>query len=271
MAEETEKTMEVTEQVNASISKQPGLRVVTKTLRGDWEGLSKCAKAAKVGRNFDSSSDPGFEGLEGKISSVQCVRVPGGLADYTVSTSEFEDVVVLELDFMEVQKPIRSWHYDAEGDKKPDLTKLRAWERLDGNTATQADYDAYRTGPASESSSETLSGATLTLAKMIREEGIESYAVYTPVLTKTSRLADLSKIEKLGDKIGQIDTPSASETVGEIDGGKLTGVAKQWLKTADRLQGALDGTFTRTETWTGADKWNANLYGSSSTSSASSK
>ena len=268
MAEETVE-MKATEQVNASIVKQPGLRIVTKTLRGDWETLSKAATAQKVGTNVGSSSSSsvGLD-LEGKVSSVQCVRVPGGLADYTVSTSEYEEVVTLELDFMEVQKPIRSWHQDLEGDKKPDLVKLRAWERLGESTETQADYDAYRTGPASESSSETLSGATLILAKMIREDGIESYAVYTPVLTKTSRLADLSKVEKLGNDIGKIGKPEATETVGEIQLASLTAIAKQWLKTADRLQGALDGTFTRTETWTGADKWNTNLYGGS-TSSAS--
>lgn len=79
-----------------------------------------------------------------------------------------------------------------------------AWEWLGESTETQADYGAYRTGPASEGSPETLARATL--AKMIREGGGESFAVYTPALIKTSRLSDLSKLEKVGDKIGQIDT-----------------------------------------------------------------
>lgn len=126
MTEETEKQMEVTEQVYASIVKQPGLRVVTKTVRGDWQTLSDATTKQKVGRSLSSGGDVNFKGLEGKVSSVQCVRVLGGLADYTVNTSEYEGVAVLELDFMKVQKPIRSWHEDLEGDKKPDLTKLRA-------------------------------------------------------------------------------------------------------------------------------------------------
>jgi len=127
MTEETEKQMEVTEQMDASIVKQPGLRVVTKTVRGDWQTLSDAATKQKVGRSLSSGGDVSFKGLEGKVSSVQCVRVlGGGLADYTVNTSEYEGVAVLELDFMKVQKPIRSWHEDLEGDKKPDLTKLRA-------------------------------------------------------------------------------------------------------------------------------------------------
>lgn len=264
--------LEPTEQPQASIVKQPGLRIATQTLRGPWKALSAAAKAAKVGMMLDSSSDLGFDSdmSKGRISTVQCVRLPGQLADYTVSTTERENIVIWGLDFMEIQKPIRTWHADKGGEEKPDLNKLRAWERMGENEATWKEYDDYvwdsGGGPNNPSKPNAkLEGATLTLAKMIREEGIESYAVYTPVLTKTSVTGDLSEFSDIGRDIGKIGAPDAGSAEGNMGSLAVATIIKnlggEWLKTADRLQGAMDGTFQRIEIWTGAEKWNPNLYG----------
>lgn len=254
------------EQPNASIVKQPGLKITTQTLRGAWDTLSAAATAAMVGQRLTSSSDPGFGGLSGRIATVQCVRLPGQLADYTVSVTEHDDVVIWAVDFMEIQKPIRTWHADKEGEEKPKLRDLRAWERLGESESTWKEYDdyVYDLGDGTSSNpKKTLTGATLTLAKMIREEGIETYAVYTPIVSKTSIISELEKLTGVGDNIGKvcaIDTLGGDPMGGLAIGDLIAGLNKQWLKTADRLQGAMDGTFQRIETWTGADKWNPNLY-----------
>lgn len=254
------------EQPQASIIKQPGIKVTTKTVRGQWETLEAAAKAAMVGFGLNSTADLFNGELTGRIATVQCVRTVGDLADYTVSVTEHDDVVIWGLDFMEIQKPIRAWHADKEDEKKPNLTQLRAWERLGENEATQEAYDRYvwqLDGGTSSKPEEILTGATLELAKMIREEGIETYALYTPIVTKTTVISDLSQLTGVGDnigKVGAVDT-SGGDPMGSfaIDS-LLSGLNKQWLKTADRIQGAMDGTFQRVETWTGADKWNPNLY-----------
>lgn len=257
------------EQPHASIVKQPGLKVTTQTLRGAWDTLSTAAKAAKVGMSFNSTSNPGgfSDDMEkGRISTVQCVRLPGQLADYTVSVTERENVTIWGLDFMEIQKPIRTWHADKEGEEKPNLGDLRAWERLGESESTWKEYEdyVYDLGDGTSSNpKKTLTGATLTLAKMIREEGIETYAVYTPIVSKTSIISELEKLTGVGDNIGKvcaIDTSGGDPMGGLAIGDLIAGLNKQWLKTADRLQGAMDGTFQRIETWTGADKWNPNLY-----------
>lgn len=88
---------------------------------------------------------------------------------------------------------------------------------------------------------------------------MEYFSVYTPVLTRTSVVTDLSKISLGG--VGKIGKPTSSgSAAGNLDLSTLTGLAKDWLKTADRLQGAIDGTFQRVEQWTGADKWDPDLY-----------
>ena len=103
-----------------------------------------------------------------------------------------------------------------------------------------------------------LTGETLALAEKILK-GVEYYSVYTPVLTRTSVVANLAGISLGG--VGKIGAPTSSgSAAGNVNLSTLTALAKEWLKTADRLQGAIDGTFQRVEQWTGADKWDPDLY-----------
>ncbi len=244
------------EQPQISITKQPGLKVTTTIARGDWDSMKNYAENTKIGFGGNSSTYPDTTG-NGKVSSVQVVRTPGGMADYTVSVTERETVAVWNVDFMEIQKPIRTWHADKTGSDKPDLAKLRAWERLGESENGWSEYEKY---VYDTNTGATLTVPTLTLAKMIREEGVETYSIYTPVLTRVTQLTAVPT--DIGGDTGKIVTPTAStdDIIGGDQIATLTKLASEWLKTGDTLQGAMDGTFQRTETWIGADKWNENLY-----------
>ncbi len=250
---------------SAAIIKQPGMKVTTRVFRGAWEDLEKDVDQQVVGREVVSHSGMSYITFGGTVSQAACQRVTGGLADLTLSTVEREEVVLWNLDFMEVQKPIRAWHADeTETAKKPDLTKLSAWETFKEQAATRTYYDGYYwkdpSGVTGSSSDDcNLKDATLTLAKMIREEGIESFSVFTPVITKVTYLESVP--DDLGTDIGKICTPSdANDAFGSVDIEKLAALATQWLKNADRLQCALDGSLVRTEVWMGAKVWNEKLY-----------
>lgn len=232
------------------LTKQPGLVVHRKTWVGDYKALETYAKGLNVGRKPEGGSSADIKDVpEGFVASVELTRLNGKRGAFTLSTSLYESIDVWGLEMTELQKPIKTWKRNAPDGEKPDLTLLSNWEGQAGNPAFEQDYNAYKYR------GQSLTGVTLTLAKMIREEGISHYVVYTPIITCSSRLNELPS--DIGKNIGKIGTPTAADGT---DISKLTAAATQWLKTADRIQGALDGTYTRIQQWTGADKWNPNLY-----------
>ena len=232
------------------LTKQPGLVVRRKTWVGDYTALEGFTKELNVGRKPEGGSSAGISDLpEGFVASVELARLNGKRGSLTLALAKHEDIDVWGLEMTELQKPIKTWKRNAPDSEKPDLTLLANWEGQAGNQAFEQDYNNYRYR------GEALTGNTLTLAKMIREEGIEAYVAYTPIITCTSRLNELPG--DIGEDIGKIGNPTAPDGT---DISKLVATAKEWLKTADRIEGALDGTYTRVEQWTGADKWNPNLY-----------
>ena len=89
--------------------------------------------------------------------------------------------------------------------------------------------------------------------------GIETYNVYLPVVTKTSRyIAPMtSSTFPYDGKLGKYDTPAVKPS--GYDG------ANRWFKSGDKYSRANNGTWTRTEEWTYTDdtthSW---IYSSSS-------
>lgn len=248
MAETDWKTSHQTPQ--EGLTKQPGLVVHRKTWVGDYNALKAYAENLHVGRKTEGGSSANISDVpEGFVASVELTRLNGDRGAFTLSTTLYESIDVWGLEMTELQKPIKTWKRNAPDGEKPDLTLLSNWEGQAGNPAFEKDYNAYKYR------GQALTGNTLELAKMIREEGIEAYVVYTPIITCTSRLNELPG--DIGKSIGKIGAPTAADGT---DISKLTAAAKEWLKTADRIEGALDGTYTRVQQWTGADKWNPNLY-----------
>ena len=249
----TNSTLSPTCQPNTTIAKQPGLTVRTSYVRGDWEKLKEYAEGAKVG--LPPPVDTAWTGDfgTGNVTTLNLQRDAGDLATLAISVAEKDDTETWLLEWQEISKDIRTW--TPTTGEKPDLAALRLWEALASSDPTSYNAYIYNTQDGTK-----LTGNTLLLAQMIREEGIESYLVFTPTITKISTLTSLTNFTS---KVGKIDTPTSASkdsVVGSIDVSKFTALATQWLKTADRIQTALDGTIQRTEVWTGADVWNSNLY-----------
>ena len=234
------------------LTKQPGIQIKSIAFEGDYDELETFANACIVGRKVPSftGSTPADWPKKGIVSAAEVMRLKGHRGRLTLSYTTLETCEVWGLEMMEVQKPIKTWMAGAEASKKPDLNLLANWETQANNPALQAEYNAYKYNGTA------LEGNTLELAKMIREEGIEHYVVYTPVITCTTRLNEIPN--DIGADNGKITTPTSGDDNVTIT--NLTGTASQWLKTGDRLTGAIDGTYTRVQQWTGADKWNTNLY-----------
>lgn len=239
-----------------SLSKQPGLTLITRTWVGDYDSLEEFAKTLTVGREVEtiSSIDITKDDIpDGFLAAAELASLNGkrGRLSLTIAKHQ-ENVEVWGLEPAEIQKPIRTWMADAQNTAdRPDLTLLDNWAAQAGNQALADDYHNYRWN------GQELSGNTKKLAEMIRQ-GIESYLVYTPVVTCVTRLNEIP--DDIGEDLGKICKPASKDSDMNDAVTKLAALAEDWLKTADRIQGALDGTFTRTQQWTGADKWNENLY-----------
>lgn len=252
--------IEPKETYTQTIAKQNDLKTTTVAYQGAWKDLAAIAENLKVGTTGKQNSSAGGNAIEGFnengdfIAGVVATRQQGGLGTLQVTFSARDNIETWNLDFLEIQKPILNWHADQEDG--PDLQQLRKWQRLETVDGAWDAYSNFLTEVGDESSK--LTGDTLKLAEKILK-GVDSFSVYTPVLTRTSVVTDLENLSLGG--VGKIGEPAAGDTAaGNVDLSKLTALAKEWLKTADRLQGAVDGTFQRVEQWTGADKWDEDLY-----------
>lgn len=256
MADPIKPNLELTEQPAKSLAKQPGLKTATLVLRGPWEEIEELADQCRVG----FAAPTRVEGAVGRVAAATATRQSGGYGTLELATTQREETETWNLDFLEIQKPIRNWKADAENpDDRPNMTDLAAWERLKTLDGAWEAYSGFYKSTEMSSSTQ-LSGNTLKLARKIFR-GVEAFSLYTPVLTRVSVVNDLSALEGLGKDIGTVCAPTGGDDiVGSLALGTLTGLAKQWLKTADRLQGALDGSFQRVEVWTGADMWDGDLY-----------
>lgn len=239
-----------------SLTKQPGITMRSNSWVGDYATLEAKAAAWEVGVTSIQTVGSSMENFPaGYVASVELQPLKGGRGRLIVTCAQQSDTPVWGLEMTEIQKPIRNWHAtEAEG-TKPDTALLAGWENQKGIKDLAKEYDAYRYN------GQALTGETLTLAKMIREEGIEYYVVFTPIITCVTRHNGVP--QDVGKNIGKIETPADAPA-------NLSSAASAWLKTADRLQGSIDGVYTRTQQWTGADKWNTNLYENAESSSSGS-
>lgn len=243
-----------------TIAKQNDLMTATVVYQGDWDKIKATIENLKVGTTGKQNSSSGGNFIDGFnedndfIAGAVATRQQGGLGTLQVSFSRRDQIETWNLDYLEIQKPILNWHADQEDG--PDLQQLRKWQRLETADGAWDAYSNFLTEVGDETSK--LTGDTLKLAQKIIK-GVDSFSVYTPVLTRTSVVTDLESLTLGG--VGKIGEPTAGDTIaGNVDLSTLTALAKEWLKTADRLQGAVDGTFQRVEQWTGADKWDEDLY-----------
>ena len=89
-----------------------------------------------------------------------------------------------------------------------------------------------------------LSAVARIYAKLILK-GVESYLVFSPVVSRTSTYKDRPDPADCG----KIQTPPIT-----VPG------TWEYLKTGDRIVQQSDGKYVRSEQWTGADTWERELY-----------
>ena len=212
----------------------------------------------------NGGSQPG-EGDEWGLAHVSAVSAPrrqGGIWTLQLTVTQLRYVMIWTLDYVEVAKPIRTWL--AGTTDAPDLAQLKKWE-LAGEKEDWENYDNYQTvdGVA-------LEGNTLTLAKMIREKGIESYTIHAPVATCQLNYATFPAgvgafLDKQFSALPTIETGWKDLCAGDPDAVRqeLDGLCPDggaWLGAGDRVNPNADGSYTRTVQFTAANAIDENLY-----------
>ena len=214
------------------------------------------------------SATSGEPWSEARVSNVSAPRRQGKIWTMQITISQLRWLTIWTLDFADVDKPIRTWHAGYENG--PDLAELSKWE-LAGEKQDWTNYDAYKTVDG-----DSLTGDTLALAKMIREDGIESYTIHAPVATcqityptfpdGAGGLLDCWLAELPAPVGGWPDMGGYTESAvrEEIDDLKTgfggSGQDGKWLCTADPVHPNADGTFTRSTQFTLVSSVNENLY-----------
>ena len=154
--------------------------------------------------------------------------------------------------------------YCGSGENEPNRALIEAWmKEPDGELAKKHQFQK----PDGEIVQLTDDAATMDLVQKI-EKGIEAVIRFYPVVTRTRTYADCPPA--CLEKVGFVDTPPApSGTAKKPTGIGVAVSAHQWLKVRDDAQEQSDGKWTRTESWMGIAKsdanngapWDADLYG----------
>ena len=203
-----------------------------------------------------------------RVTQVTAPRRQGKLWTMQITVSQVRYLTIWTLDFADIDKPIRTWL--AGTDDAPDLALLSKWE-LAGEKQDWANYDSYKTVDG-----EALEDNTLKLAKMIREDGIESYTMHTPVVTCQATYGSFPDgAGGLLDKwLGEL--PRSAGGWPDMGGGSSdavrvqldhlkddwagAGAAGVWLCTADPVHPNADGSYLRSTQFTLATSVNEDLY-----------
>lgn len=258
-------------QLQASLTR----RSETQTWEGSEDDITALFESAAPGsewsdlRFLGSGGSQPSEGDEWGLAHVTSVVAPrrqGKVWTMQLTVTQLRYVKIWTLDFAEISKPVRTWL--AGTNDAPDLALLRKWERA-GEDEDWDNYDAYKTGNGT-----ALEDNTLKLAKMIREKGIDSYTIHTPVATcqltyatfpdgagglLDKRYSSLPKVEDGWGDLCAGDSDAVRQTLDGLcpDGGT-------WLCTGDCVHPNSDGSYTRTVQFTAADYVDEDLYAAGS-------
>lgn len=163
-----------------------------------------------------------------------------------------------------VRNDVSIMAYCGDHENEPNRALIEAWmKEPDGKIAKMHQFQK----PDGEIVELTTDAATMDLVLKI-ERGVESVIRFYPVITRTRTYADCPPA--CLEKVGFIDTPPAPSGTAKKPTGIDTAVAAhQWLKIQDDAQEQANGQWTRTESWMGIAKsdannnepWDADLYG----------
>lgn len=201
-------------------------------------------------------------------TAARVTRAPGGLCSVTATNVRIKCIFIGTVDFAEISKPIKSWRSDIEDEtERPNLAAIESWElfKEHGDEESYASYKCDVTladGTHAENLSD-INENTLKLAKLMREKGVESYTIHTPVVTMQMVYTEFPP--GVGSMLDMYYTGEIPQIDGYVsaDAGFIESVSSlknKWLCTADRCNHNADGTNTRVIQFTGADDINPDLY-----------
>lgn len=183
-----------------------------------------------------------WAGLPGwTVDSSHLTRKRGGLGKLVITLAPFDPELALELrskieiDFVQYERPLVTHKTLNEGKDNEMAVHLKLW--MDGGRDPSF---KYKDGEGEK----TLTEEEQAWAKLVLK-GVESYLEYAPVVSRVRAYKGRPYVE----------APGKRENPPE---GGVSGY--EYLKTADRLTQNEDRTWTRTEQWTGALKWEELLY-----------
>ena len=143
-----------------------------------------------------------------------------------------------EIDWQQIEKDLVRHPYIADDASAADIIEdVELWKAGESKLRAQFKY------VDKDGSELTLLDKALEVATKL-QRGQESYVVYAPVM----RLLTNYQGRPDAATCGYIDVPTES----------IAGFV--YLKTGDRLAQQSDDMWTRTEEWTGADSWDADIY-----------
>ena len=193
-------------------------------------------------------------------TALNLTRKEGMLAELSYSYSVLLKREAWSLDMAEISKDIRTWLTTPAGGMTQSeaavaLAHIAAWEAFKDN----GDLDRWMSfiyDDDGRGNISYLTGNALVLAQKIMK-GIQSYSIYAPVITRTTMWSTTPP----SGHAGMIETPAPRAGWSVIGGvPNWTGLATEWLKTAERSTSNGDGTYTFIEQWTGADQIDGDLY-----------
>lgn len=219
------------------------------TWQGDFDSLK--AKLDEI-----VLLQPNAEGVVCTGGSL--VKREGGRGTLELSYKTADGVAWWGVTFSEISKPIQTWLATQIQDKSTllaELAKISLWEQQRSNGNTEA-YSQFRYDGTNR-----LTGSTLKLAEKMLN-GIESYSIYAPVATcrRMQTLAFTDDIGLIGKYTTYLYRPGPMLYEAEMQLAAIEMLKDIWLKTGDDITCNSDGTFSRTEQWTGLDEIDADLY-----------
>lgn len=214
----------------------------------------------ELNRMIDSLAMTGPAEGSGVYTGATLTRREGNRGTLEIAARVLNGYSWWGFSFSEISKPVKTWL--ATKITNPDalateLNKIDLWENQKSmGSAGIANYLNFR-----YDDTHSLTGDTLKLAQKMLQ-GVESYSVYTPVATcrRMQNTPFTDGLNSIGKYVTKLTSPTEQVPANAGQLAAIAGMRPFWLKTSDDITQNSDGTLSRTETWTGYDTIDADLY-----------
>lgn len=222
-----------------SVSEQ---KLITIVKSGKMSALARMVP--ERGDSYDTGSKVVSATLEpdkGGMGTLKIVCRPKLVSGGTQEPPTPESIrEYVEVEMAQLEKPLLS-----KSDFQGYAREIEKWRGAPANVRAEKAY------LSDDGKKVTLTGHAAKAAELMMR-GVECYLMFAPVISVKTILEDPPA--GVGGNCGKIDTPPNKAT-------KMIAGSWKWLKTADTVALNNDGSWTRSEQWTGADSWEEALYG----------